>query len=245
MSRRFEELDHQETPMGPVTLRRRFDAVLEADVFEVKLGEEFLMSSAFTVAEEELARLVLARLAEPPERGWQVLVGGLGLGYTAQAALEDERVGAVTVLDAVEQVIDWHRRELLPASAGLVADPRLALVHADFFAAVAGRQTTDAVGAPALSGAGYDAVLLDIDHTPHHLLNESHRDFYTVEGLSAMEAHLLPGGVLGIWSDDPPDEAFLDLLRQVYVDVAGEVVAFANRYTGGESTNTVYLARRR
>src|SRR6187402_3307430 len=59
----FEELDYQETPMGELTLRRRtFNG---ADVFEVKLGDEYLMSSLFVVAEEELAHLGLAAHANP------------------------------------------------------------------------------------------------------------------------------------------------------------------------------------
>ena len=54
---RFEELAYESTPMGELTLRRRHIAAAGMDVFEVKLGEEYLMSSLFTVAEEELARL--------------------------------------------------------------------------------------------------------------------------------------------------------------------------------------------
>ena len=61
MSARFEELGWQQTPMGVISLRRRFDPTVRADVFEVKLDDEHLMSSLFTVAEKELARLALAR----------------------------------------------------------------------------------------------------------------------------------------------------------------------------------------
>lgn len=51
MSRAFEELDHQPTPMGDLVLRRRLEPTLQVDIFEVKLGEESLMSSLFTAAE--------------------------------------------------------------------------------------------------------------------------------------------------------------------------------------------------
>ena len=81
---RFEELDWSATPIGEVSLRRRRDVVTGEDVFEVKLGDEFLMSSLFTVAEVELARLALARL---PGSRLDVVVGWLGLGFTAQAVL--------------------------------------------------------------------------------------------------------------------------------------------------------------
>ena len=76
---RYEELDWSPTPIGELSLRRRVEPTLDAEVFEVRLGEEYLMSSLFTVAEEELARLGLARTSG---HGLTVLVGGLGLGYT-------------------------------------------------------------------------------------------------------------------------------------------------------------------
>ena len=113
VSARFEELDFQPTPMGDLMLRRRTDASLGVEIFEVKLGDEFLMSSLFTVAEEELARLGLAAVVR---RHLEVLVGGLGLGYTAIAALRDPRVSAMTVIDTMPAVIDWHERGLLPVS---------------------------------------------------------------------------------------------------------------------------------
>ena len=58
--RRFEELAWSETPRGEISLRRRIEPTLKVEVYEVKLGDEFLMSSLFTVAEIELARLGLA-----------------------------------------------------------------------------------------------------------------------------------------------------------------------------------------
>ena len=56
-SARFQEIDWRATPIGEISLRRRVDPVVEREVFEVKLDDEYLMSSLFTVAEEELARL--------------------------------------------------------------------------------------------------------------------------------------------------------------------------------------------
>ncbi|MEN8903739.1 MAG: spermidine synthase, partial [Candidatus Nanopelagicales bacterium] len=89
MAVRFEEIDWQDTPRGEISLRRRVDPTLGVNVYEVKLGEEFLMSSLFTVAEIELARIGLAQVTGDRI---EVLVGGLGLGYTAVAALADPRV---------------------------------------------------------------------------------------------------------------------------------------------------------
>ena len=133
MIARFEELDWQETRMGELTLRRRADPATGELIYEVKLKDEYLMSSLFTVAEEELATLGLAA-AEGVDL--DVLVGGLGLGYTAATALHDDRVRRLDVIDALPAVIGWHERELLPVSAQLVRDPRTTLVHDDFFAVV-------------------------------------------------------------------------------------------------------------
>jgi hypothetical protein len=85
-------------------------------------------------------------------------------------------------------------------------------------------------------------VLLDIDHTPRHVLHPSHAAFYTPAGLQALHGHLHPGGVFALWSDDPPDDDFLTLLRAEFGAVEAHVVSFANPLTGGTSANTVYVA---
>ena len=105
--------------MGEISLRRRREPSLDVDVFEVKLGDEYLMSSLFTVAEVELSRL---GLAAHPGADLDVLVGGLGLGYTAVAALDDPRVRSLAVVEALPDVVDWHERGLLPQAARLTSD---------------------------------------------------------------------------------------------------------------------------
>jgi spermidine synthase len=224
---RFEELDFQSTPMGDLTLRRRFEPTLKVDVFEVKLGDEYLMSSLFVVAEEELATLGLAAHDNPRD----VMGGGLGLGYTAVAALADSRVTRLDVIETMPAVIDWHERELLPASAALVRDPRTSLVKNDFFALMRAEPEQT-----------WDAILLDIDHSTEHQLDPSHADLYSVDGLRALARHLRGGGVFALWSDDPPLPAFVAQLEQVFAAVASHVVRFDNFLTGGQSTNTVYVA---
>ena len=238
MSARFEELGWQQTPMGVISLRRRFDVTVSADVYEVKLDDDHLMSSLFTVAERELARLGLART---PGTDLDVIIGGLGLGYTAQEALGCNRVRTVTVIENCDAVIDWHQRDLLPDTAGLSADERVALVCADFFGAA-----TDAVGFdPHCPGRTYDAILLDIDHSPRHVLHDSHADFYTSEGLRSLSLRLVPGGVFAMWSDDPPDDDVMMMLESVFSDVEAQSVWFDNPLTRGRSAATIYLATRR
>ena len=236
VSRRFEELDRRRTPMGEIVLRRRLDPVLEVDVYEVKLDDEFLMSSLFTAAEVELARLALA---ETPGDELDVVVGGLGLGYTARAVLEDPRVRSLTVVEAVPDVIRWHRSGLIPSTAGLGEDERCHLVAGDFFAML---DQGEPFG-PAVP-ARCHAVLVDIDHTPRHVLHPSHAAFYRPAGLRRLAVRLLPGGVFALWSDDAPDSRFATVLEEVFATSQSHTVAFPNPYTGGSSRNTVYVATR-
>jgi spermidine synthase len=234
VSRLFEELDRRATPMGEVSIRRRLEPTLQVDVYEVMLGDEHLMSSLFTVAETELAHLALR---EAPAGALDVAVGGLGLGYTARAALADGRVRSVHVVEALAEVIDWHERGLVPAASELVDDARCHLVHGDFFALVGGSSRLG----PA-APERFHAVLVDIDHTPRHLLHPSHAGFYTPDGLRRLAARLHPGGVFALWSDDPPDDAFLAVAGRAFASCAAHVVTFPNHHTGTDAANTIYVA---
>ncbi len=243
MSLPYEELDYRPTPMGDLILRRRRIAMLDdVEVLEVKLGDCFLMSSLFHVVEEALAHLGLAAVRAAPGEALQVVVGGLGLGYTAAAALKDARLGQLIVVDIMPAVIEWHQKGLVPLGPVLTADPRCRLVEADFFALAA----DPTVGFdPAQPGRRFHAVLLDIDHSPDNLLHERHNEFYSVAGLSRLAAHLLPGGVFALWSDDPPEDTFLHDLDEVFDQPESHVVEFHNPILECESASTVYLARRK
>ncbi|MFD5141426.1 spermidine synthase [Streptomyces sp. NPDC058378] len=236
MTPRFEELDWKPTPIGDISLRRRRDPLSGDDVYEVKLGDEFLMSSLFTAGEIALARLGLAPLAHRP--GLDVVVGGLGLGYTAHAALEEPGVRSLIVVDTLGEVIDWHRRGLVPLGAALGADDRCRLVQGDFFALVHEGRGLD----PQAKGRLFHAILLDIDHSPSHVLHPSHAALYQREGLSALARLLHPGGVFALWSNDPPDDDFVSLLADGFQNAAAHVVEFPNPLRGGTSTNTIYVA---
>lgn len=242
----LEELDFQTTPIGDLLLRRRRDPLLGGrEVFEVKLGEHFLMSSLFTVAEEALSDLGLGLLEADGDRApgsLEVVVGGLGLGYTAAAALAHETVGSLLVVEALGPVIDWHARGLLPLERRVWGDPRCRLVHEDFFLlARAGGDGFD----PDQADRRFDAILLDIDHTPRKVLDAKNGFFYTVEGTRALLRRLKPGGVFALWSDDPPDADYEAVLATVFESHRAEVVEFPNPYRPGEgkAANTVYLAR--
>ena len=235
MSVRFEELGWQQTPMGVLSLRRRFDLTVRTDIYEVKLDDEYLMSSLFTVAERELARLGLART---PGEELDVLVGGLGLGYTAWEALQCDRIRSLTVVEYSQSVIEWHERGLLPDTSALLTDGRVGLRCANFFSVLADGSGFD----PEAPGRRYDAILLDIDHSPRHLLDESHGWFYSAEGLRAASALMAPGAVFAMWSDDAPDDEFCSVLDAVFADVEARRIWFPNPLTGGRSGATIYLA---
>lgn len=235
MSLLFEELDYRPTPIGDLSLRRRRELSLDVDVFEIKLGEEFLMSSLFTASEIALARLGLADVSTPKPH---VLVGGLGLGYTAQAVLEHEYVATLMVVEALEAVIDWHQSSLLPLGPALTADPRCRFVAGDFFALAA----SDDGFAPQAPGRRFDAILVDIDHSPDFLLNPANAPFYEPDGLRKLATHIAPGGVFGLWSNELPDDAFTQRLATVFADARAERVTFPNPLQGTEFTQTVYLA---
>ena len=231
-----EELDYSMTRLGALVLRRRPEPVFGGEfVYEVKLGEEFLMSSAFVVAEEMLAHLGL----EDIEDGADVIVGGLGLGYTAAAALQHLTVKSCRVIELFEPVISWHERRLVPAAKDLMNDPRCELVNADFF-----KRANEGFD-PDQPGKLFDAILLDIDHTPDHQLDSGNAPFYSHEGLKGILGQLREGGRFGMWSDDEADDDFVNLLRDVFGMAESHNIKFPNPYSGRAAVNTVYIARKK
>lgn len=239
MGRLFEEIDQQDSPIGPISLRRRrIPAFSDQDIYEVKLGDEFLMSSLFVRAEEALAELTLARLEREP---LDVVVGGLGLGFTALAALKDPRIRDLLVVDYLQAVIHWHEQELAPNGAALNQDPRCRYVQGDFFAMALDPDTgLD----PAKPGRKFDAVLLDIDHSPSDYLHQSNAAFYREEKLARAALKLKPGGFFALWSNEPPDDAFVKVLAQVFSKVDAEEVTFFNSLQNTLSSNSVYIAQK-
>jgi spermidine synthase len=194
------------------------------------------MSSLLTASEIALARL---GLAAAPGGNLDVVVGGLGLGYTAQAVLKDERVDSLIVVEMLDAVIDWHRTGLLPLGLQLTGDQRCRLIRDDFFAMSSSRTGFD----PDAPGRRFDAILVDIDHSPDALLDERSAGFYRCEGLRSLATHLKPGGVFGLWSNDKPDPAFTERLSGIFAEAWAEPVTFHNPLQDGPFTQTVYLAR--
>lgn len=229
----LEILAYEESPLGPLCLRRR-ELLSQPGVVvtEVTLDHEFLMSSLYTDSEETLARLALERVGG---NRLSVLVGGLGLGYTAYEALKSNRVAQVEVIDLLPQVIGWMRDGFVPLSDDLTRETavgRLKLTQGDAYARLA---------EPPIEK--FDAILIDIDHSPDERLDEDNSvPFYTVAGLRAAAQHLTPGGVLAVWSyaESGP---FADALREVFDDVHVEPVSYDNEMIHERRTDWLFFAR--
>jgi len=226
----IEFLDVQETEIGLICLRRR--ELLSrpgTKVTEVTIDHEMLMSSYYTVSEQALASVPLAG---HEGSDLQVMVGGLGLGYTAAEVLRDERVGQLTVLELLAPVIGWLESSLLPLSDELNADPRLGVVQGDVYKTLL-----------APPERRFDLILIDVDHSPEERLDESSRRFYSVDGLRQVQAHLEHGGCLAIWSTEE-DSAFEDALRVVFEEVERVPVVWTNDLIDKKVEDRLFVARR-
>jgi len=229
MAHLFEELDYQKTPLGELVLRRRQSPSVLELVYEVTLDHEMLMSSSVHASEKALATLAL----EPrKDRSLEVLVGGLGLGCTAATALEYPNIRRLVVIELLAPVITWHRNRLVPLADTLIDDPRCSLVEGDFF---------EHVGI-AHPDRQYDAILLDIDHSPDCWLQPRHCRFYTSDGLQNMARCLRPAGIFAIWSAWKPAAEFLDALGVVFPSVQEHEISFLNPHINEMDSNWVVTA---
>ncbi|MFO0934830.1 MAG: spermidine synthase [Planctomycetota bacterium] len=229
----LEILAYEPTPLGLLCLRRReLPGAPGTHVTEITLDHEFLMSSHLTASEEALARLAVERHAGG---ALDVLVGGLGLGYTAHAALASPRVARVEVVELLPQVIDWLARGLVPLAGALNADPRLVVTQGDVYARL--------LAPPARR---HDLVLVDVDHSPDEPL--AHGDagpaggFHSAEGLARAKRHLLPGGVLAVWSS-AESSPFIDALRRTFASVEAEPITVDNPLIDETQTDWLFFAR--
>ena len=226
----IEYLDCEQTSIGLICLRERTLPTEPPTVItEITLDHEFLMSSHNTASERALSTVALEMHAG---RELRVLVGGLGLGYTARQALRSERVSAVRVIEFVPQVIRWMERGMIPLSNELNGDRRLEVLHGDVFATLAGPPC-----APA-----HDLILIDVDHSPGERLGDENATFYSAAGLARAKAHLAPSGILGVWSH-VEHSPFADAMRRSFSEVRIESVEFENLVVDETETNWLFFGR--
>lgn len=191
----WEHLDTAEAP-GGVELR----LMRRGAEYSIMAGAIELMNSRLSGSEQALAALACERIRGRDRP--QVLIGGLGLGFTLRAALAELPTDAgVTVAELVPAVVAWARGPLAHVFAGSLEDPRVKV------------QETD-VGALIGAARGrFDAILLDVDNGPGGLTRPANDSLYAPGGLAAARRALRPGGVLAVWSSGP-DERFTQRLRK-------------------------------
>mgnify|MGYP002636403998 CR=1 FL=1 len=225
----LEILAYEPSPLGILCLRRR-ELLSRPGTFvtEVTLNHEFLMSSLYTDSEQALTRIALSMHAGTQLR---VLVGGLGLGYTAQEALLSSDVANVEVIELLPQVIDWMAKGLVPLSEQLSSEPRLRIVHGDVYKTLA---------SPPL--AKYDLILIDVDHSPDEHLGSGNSSFYSAAGLQRASEHLSQDGVLAVWSY-AESSPFADALRETFSEVRVEPVTYDNQLIDETRTDWLFFAR--
>lgn len=227
----FEVIDSEETPIGLLYLRRRPLADGSGDVVtEVMIDGGLLMSSEDNESERALATSAI-RL-HGGDDSLRVLVGGLGLGYTAYEALLDPRVAELAVMEPYTTVTKWMHEGHLPLSSALATDDRLSIIEADVYKTLLAEPQAEP----------WNVILVDVDHAPRNRLSHASAPFYTEEGQRSARRHLAPGGILGIWSA-VRDESFAEVLDDVYSYSECEHVTWICNDLG-DMEHTLFLARR-
>jgi spermidine synthase len=189
-------LDRSLIPGEPQELR----LLRRADEFSIRLGNTELMNSRLFGSEETLAQLTATRIRE--RNTPQVLIGGLGMGFTLRAALAVHGPGArVTVVELVPAVLAWARGPLGGLFGASLSDPRLTVAEGDVRTFISAGEEI------------YDAILLDVDNGPEGLTRSSNNGLYGARGLEKAHRALRPGGALGVWSAGT-DLAFARKLAQ-------------------------------
>ena len=177
------ELAQAVTPTGDELRLRRRD-----QEFEIRFNGWELMSSRGARSEMTLATLACRSLTQPRP---QVLVGGLGMGYTVRAALDALGGDAVVVVaELIAELIDWNRTLIADLAGRPLEDSRVTVVNDDVVDVIRSRKHL------------FDAILLDVDNGPDAVLYASNQILYRRAGLELIKKSLNAGGVLAVWSAD-------------------------------------------
>ena len=199
-------LDTAQVPGGGGELR----LMRRGDEFSIMLGQNQLMNSRLSGSEQALATIACERIqtrAQP-----QILIGGLGMGFTLGAALAVFGARArITVAELVPAVVTWARGPMAKVFGNSLTDPRVRIRETD---------VGDLIRA---ARSEYDAILLDVDNGPEGMTREANDGLYDLDGLAAAYMALHPGGVLAVWSS-APDAKFTARLRKTGFDVVGNPV---------------------
>ncbi len=218
----FEFLEEARAPDGTALTLHRHDGS-----YIMRVNGVELMSSRRSNSELRLAELVCAPLRDQP--GTRVVIGGLGLGFTLQAALRLLPADAqIVVVEIVQAVIDWNRDPRYALAGAAMDDPRVDVVHDDVANVL--RQNPGA----------FDAIMLDVDNGAESLTTAGNAQLYLDAGIRQAVDAMAPGGALAYWSADA-DPRFARALRRAGLEVDTQRVR-AHTTSGGYYT--LYIARR-
>jgi spermidine synthase len=195
------QIDTARVPGADVELR----LMRRGAEFSMMLGQNELMNSRLSGSEEALATLACRRI-EAVKRA-NLLIGGLGMGFTLRAALAVLGLDArITVAELVPAVIAWARGPMASIFADSLNDPRASILSADVIEVIQSH------------ASAFDAILLDVDNGPEGLIRKANDGLYNLKGLKAIRRALRRGGVLAVWSSGP-NPLFSKRLRDAGFDV--------------------------
>jgi len=163
-------------------------------------GRGELMNSRVHGSEDALAELASTRLNSTGHQ--HVLIGGLGMGFTAAAALKyfGDQV-KIIIAELVPAVVAWNYGPLGQQADYPLKDSRVTVREVDVAEIIKAEQKT------------FDAILLDVDNGPEGLTRQQNDWLYTIDGLSAAYQALQPGGLLVVWSAGPAPDFMQKLLK--------------------------------
>ncbi len=195
--------------------------------YQIRIDGLELMSSRAHGSEEVLAELGLAGLDSGRP---QVLVGGLGFGYTLRAALDAlPKRARVFLVEFFPEIVEWNRGPLGHLAGRPLEDRRVRVEVADV------RKWLGRNSRP------FQAILLDVDNGPEAFTLESNSALYSDRGIALLRRALVPGGSLAVWSAHP-EPSFVRRLGKAGFRV--ETKSVPARRTRGPG-HTLFLARRR
>jgi spermidine synthase len=198
--------------------------------FSLRINGQELMNSNAHTSEEMLAELACTRIADRVNA--KVLIGGLGMGYTAAAALRSLRPdGEVVVAELVPAVIRWNRHELADLTGNVLINDRVTIHEIDIIKLL--QETRPRT---------FDAILLDVDNGPRALVRRENDWLYSPAGLTMINAMLRRKGVLAVWSA-AADNSFVKRLHAVGFETHQTLVSVRGEKRGG--AHIVLLAIKR
>lgn len=178
-------IDTAAVPGGGTNLR----LMQRGQEFSIMTGSTTLMNSRMSGSEQALASLAWGKIAAQQQPN--MLIGGLGMGFTLRAAQALLPADArITVAELVPAVVTWARGPMAAIFGESLFDPRLSIAQVD-------------VGALFDSAGRFDAILLDVDNGPEGLTRDANTTLYTTAGLRRAHRALRRGGVLAVWSSHP------------------------------------------